>query len=198
MGQALNAVIGQGSTRVTLLQMVTLYAAIANGGKLWLPQIVERIESPDQQVLEEFAPRVRRELSVSPENLALFARGWSAWSTSPRARLRAPRSASRTEVEVAGKTGTAQVRRQSHHGELSSYDQNDHAWFVGLRARGQPPDRVRGPDRARRPRRRGRGAGGDGDRAQLLRDRRARSEERAARRAAAAPLARRRGRGEQG
>src|SRR6185295_12020645 len=41
VGHALNAVIGQGSTRVTLLQMTTLYAAVANGGKLWLPQIVE-------------------------------------------------------------------------------------------------------------------------------------------------------------
>ena len=71
IGQALNAVIGQGSTRVTLLQMALLYAAIANGGKLWLPQIVERVESPDGQVLEEFAPRVRREISVSPETLAV-------------------------------------------------------------------------------------------------------------------------------
>ncbi|HET6282662.1 MAG TPA: penicillin-binding protein 2, partial [Polyangia bacterium] len=67
VGHALNAIIGQGSTRVTLLQMATLYAAIANNGKLWLPQIVERIEAPDGQVLEEFAPRVRRELSISPE-----------------------------------------------------------------------------------------------------------------------------------
>ena len=30
----LNAAIGQGSTRVTLLQLATMYAAIANGGKL--------------------------------------------------------------------------------------------------------------------------------------------------------------------
>src|SRR5436305_10043396 len=72
VGHALNAVIGQGSTRVTLLQMATLYAAIANGGKLWLPQIVERVEGPDGQVLEEFAPRVRRELAVSAEHLAFL------------------------------------------------------------------------------------------------------------------------------
>ena len=51
--------------------MATLYAAIANGGKLWLPQLVERVESPDGKVLEEFAPRVRRELAVSPETLAI-------------------------------------------------------------------------------------------------------------------------------
>src|SRR5262249_28738351 len=66
VGHALNAVIGQGSTRVTLLQMVTMYAAIANGGKLWLPQIVERIEGSDGQVLEEFAPPVRRRIGPPP------------------------------------------------------------------------------------------------------------------------------------
>ncbi len=136
MGQSLNAVIGQGSTRVTLLQMVTMYAAIANGGKLWLPQVVERIESPDQKVLEEFAPRVRRELSVSPENLTLVRQGLvgvvnEVKGTAFRARIK-------DGVEVAGKTGTAQVRRQGHHGELSAYDQNDHAWFVGFAPAGNP------------------------------------------------------------
>ena len=140
MGQSLNAVIGQGSTRVTLLQMVTMYAAIANGGKLWLPQIVERIESPDQKVLEEFAPRVRRELSVSPENLALVRQGLVGVVNEPKGtafRARA-KEGMKDGVEVAGKTGTAQVRRQSHHGELSSYDQNDHAWFVGFAPAGNP------------------------------------------------------------
>jgi penicillin-binding protein 2 len=136
MGQSLNAVIGQGSTRVTLLQMVTLYAAIANGGKLWLPQVVERIESPDQKVLEEFAPRVRRELSVSPENLAILRQGLVGVVNEPKG------TAYRVhikDVEVAGKTGTAQVRRNSRHGEaLSSYDQNDHAWFVGFAPAANP------------------------------------------------------------
>jgi penicillin-binding protein 2 len=136
MGQSLNAVIGQGSTRVTLLQMVTLYAAIANGGKLWLPQIVDRIESPDQKVLEEFAPRVRRELSVSPENLALIRQGLVGVVNEPKGTAFRVRT---KDVEVAGKTGTAQVRRSARRGEaISSYDQNDHAWFVGFAPAGNP------------------------------------------------------------
>ncbi|HEY6477720.1 MAG TPA: penicillin-binding protein 2, partial [Polyangia bacterium] len=106
IGQALNAVIGQGSTRVTLLQMALLYAAIANGGKLWLPQIVERVESPDGQTLEEFAPRVRREVSVAPETLAIVRQALvgvvnESKGTAFKARLK--------DIEVAGKTGTAQV-----------------------------------------------------------------------------------------
>src|SRR6266700_1026492 len=136
MGQSLNAVIGQGSTRVTLLQMVTLYAAIANGGKLWLPQIVERIESPDQKVLEEFATRVRRELSVSPDNLALIRQGLVGVVNEPKGTAFRSRT---KDVEVAGKTGTAQVRRNPRHGEaISAYDQNDHAWFVGFAPAGNP------------------------------------------------------------
>jgi penicillin-binding protein 2 len=136
VGHALNAVIGQGSTRVTLLQMVALYAAIANGGKLWLPQIVERIESPDQNVLEEFAPRVRRELSVSPENLAIIRQGLVGVVNEPKGTAFKVRA---RDIEVAGKTGTAQVRRMVRRGEaISSYEQNDHAWFVGFAPAGNP------------------------------------------------------------
>jgi penicillin-binding protein 2 len=136
VGHALNAVIGQGSTRVTLLQMVTLYTAIANGGKLWLPQIVERIESPDQQVLEEFAPRVRRELSVSPDNLAILRQGLVGVVNESKGTAYKVRP---HDIQVAGKTGTAQVRRIARRGEaISSYEQNDHAWFVGFAPAGRP------------------------------------------------------------
>ena len=137
VGHALNAAIGQGSTRVTLLQMATMYAAIANGGKLWLPQIVERIESPTGQVVEEFAPRVRRDLSISPENLSIVRQALvgvvnESKGTANKARID-------DGIEIAGKTGTAQVRHFSRRGEpVSSYDQNDHAWFVGFAPAGNP------------------------------------------------------------
>jgi penicillin-binding protein 2 len=133
VGEALNAVIGQGSTRVTLLQMVTMYAAIANGGKLWLPQIVERVEGTDGQVLEEFAPRVRRELAISPEHLAIVRQALvgvvnESHGTAFKSRLK--------DVEVAGKTGTAQVH--GRHTTMTGYDANDHAWFVGFAPAGHP------------------------------------------------------------
>ncbi|HVY37359.1 MAG TPA: penicillin-binding protein 2 [Polyangia bacterium] len=133
IGQALNAVIGQGSTRVTLLQMALMYAAIANGGKLWLPQIVERIESPDGQTVEEFPPRVRREISVAPETLAIVRQALVGVvnehkGTAYKARI--------TDVEVAGKTGTAQVHGRKT--ELGGYEAGDHAWFVGFAPAGKP------------------------------------------------------------
>ena len=137
VGHALNAAIGQGSTRVTLLQMATMYAAIANGGKLWLPQIVERIESPSGQVIEEFAPRVRRELAISPEHLTFVRQALVGVVNEPKGTAYKVRLDE--DIEVAGKTGTAQVRRFTRRGEtMSSYEQNDHAWFVGFAPAGNP------------------------------------------------------------
>jgi penicillin-binding protein 2 len=117
---------------VTLLQMATMYAAIANGGKLWLPQLVERVESPDGKVLEDFAPRVRRELAVSPETLAIVRQALvgvvnQSKGTAFKARPK--------DIEVAGKTGTAQVRSGRAEG---GYEFNTHAWFVGFAPAGRP------------------------------------------------------------
>src|SRR3954468_12990101 len=47
VGYATNAAIGQGDVEVTVLQMAMAYAAIANNGTLYVPQIVERVESND-------------------------------------------------------------------------------------------------------------------------------------------------------
>jgi penicillin-binding protein 2 len=134
VGQALNAVIGQGSTRVTLLQMATLYAAIANGGKLWLPQIVDHVEAPDGQVLEEFPPRVRREINVSAEHLAFVRQALVGVVNEPKGTAFKARP---KEIEMAGKTGTAQVhgRRDDTSG---TYEGTEHAWFVGFAPAGRP------------------------------------------------------------
>jgi penicillin-binding protein 2 len=134
VGQALNAVIGQGSTRVTLLQMAALYGAIANGGKLWLPQIVDHVEAPDGEVVEEFAPRVRRELSVSQESLSFVRDALVGVVNEPKGTAFKVRS---KDVELAGKTGTAQVRGRKAD-PTGGYESMTHAWFVGFAPAGRP------------------------------------------------------------
>jgi penicillin-binding protein 2 len=138
IGHALNTAIGEGAVRVTVLQMALLYATIAADGKLWLPQIVERVESPAGQILEEFPPRVRREVSVAPDSLAFLRRALygvvfdakgTAYKTRPR------------HIEIAGKTGTAQVFQGGRRGGDDPplpYERVDHAWFAGFAPAAKP------------------------------------------------------------
>ena len=138
IGHALNTAIGEGDTRVTVLQMALAYAAIANGGKLWLPQIVERVESPDGKVVEEFPPRVRRDVAVSAETLATIRSGLYGVVSDPKGTAYKARS---HHIEVAGKTGTAQVYRGGRVGKDDPplpYERVDHAWFVGYAPAAKP------------------------------------------------------------
>jgi penicillin-binding protein 2 len=132
IGHALNTAIGEGATRVTVLQMALLYAAVANGGKLWLPQIVERIESPTGQVMESFPPRARRDVSVSAESLTFVRRALVGVVNESNGTAYRARS---SNVEMAGKTGTSQVQRGARkRGEDPplAYELVDHAWFAGF------------------------------------------------------------------
>ncbi|HEX7599508.1 MAG TPA: penicillin-binding protein 2 [Polyangia bacterium] len=138
VGHALNTAIGEGATRVTVLQMALAYAAIANGGKLWLPQIVERVEAPDGKVVEAFPPRVRRDVAVSAESLATIRSGLYGVVFDPKGTAYKARS---HRIEVAGKTGTAQVYRGGRAGKDEPplpYERVDHAWFAGYAPAAKP------------------------------------------------------------
>jgi len=127
-GFALSTAIGQGSVKVTLLQMAMAYAALANGGHLYVPQLVERIEAPGGKVIQDFPPRLRRDLHASPDTLRRLRAGLTdavndEKGTSFGSRL--------LGMDVAGKTGTAQVgdhRVKESEGSLS----NDHGWFASF------------------------------------------------------------------
>jgi penicillin-binding protein 2 len=136
LGYTLNAAIGQGSTKVTVLQQAMLYAAIANGGRLLLPQIVQRIETPTGALVQEFPPRVRRRVAVAPQSLDILQRAL-AGVTHEKGTAYAARLA---EIEVAGKTGTAQVRRMGKQRSESNerFATGDHAWFAGYAPTSHP------------------------------------------------------------
>lgn len=131
-GMALNTSIGQGDVNVTPLQLAMLYAAIANGGKLYQPQIVERIETSDGRPVEQFEPKLVRDIALTPEERATIVGGLIGVVNEPggtgfRARL--------PDVTVAGKTGTAQVTRigairlKTHQ---LDYWHRDNAWFAAF------------------------------------------------------------------
>jgi penicillin-binding protein 2 len=138
IGHALNTAIGEGAVRVTALQMALLYAAIASDGKLWLPQVVERVESPTGQVIESFPPRVRREVSVSQESMAFLRRALFGMVYDPKGTAYKARPKG---IEIAGKTGTAQVFQGGRRGGDEPplpYERVDHAWFAGFAPAAKP------------------------------------------------------------
>lgn len=132
-GFTLNTAIGQGDTKVTVIQMALAYAALANGGTLYVPQIVERVSAPDGAVLEEFHPRVRRRVHVSREHLAFLVDSFSGVVNDPIGTAYAARIPD--GVPIAGKTGTAQVGRarlSDDEAGRAEYRNRAHAWFVGF------------------------------------------------------------------
>jgi penicillin-binding protein 2 len=134
LGFTLNAAIGQGNTRVTLMQLAMMYGAIANGGTLYVPQLVEAVLAPDGSVIEELPPRVRRRASIKPEHLAYVIDALYGVVNDPNGTAFEARIDG--GVAVAGKTGTAQVSwRKPGAGEdpkRAWYRRRSHAWFAGF------------------------------------------------------------------
>ncbi|MFZ1865401.1 MAG: penicillin-binding protein 2 [Polyangiales bacterium] len=133
IGYTLNTAIGQGNTRVTVLQLAMAYAVIANGGTLYVPQVLQNVRAPDGSLSETFQPRVKRDVGLAPEHLDLIRKALvdvvqKEGGTAFRAR-------NEGGVRVAGKTGTAQVvSRRSHTDQSSSawYLDRSHGWFAGF------------------------------------------------------------------
>jgi penicillin-binding protein 2 len=143
-GMALNSAIGQGDDNVTVMQMALLYAAIANGGTLLKPQLVERLESADGKVVQKFEPQVVRKIDIPEAHRRAVVAGLvatvnEAGGTALRARNMY--KAGLEGIEVAGKTGTAQVvrigsvRLKTHQMDFFT---RDHAWFAGFAPANDP------------------------------------------------------------
>jgi penicillin-binding protein 2 len=131
LGYTLNFAIGQGATTVTVLQLALAYAALANGGTLYQPQIVRAVETSDGTIVQDFPPRVRRTVSVRPENLALVDDALKGVVTEEGGTAYKERL---NDVDMAGKTGTAQTSHVSRGTDPSKiwYFNRDHAWFAGF------------------------------------------------------------------
>lgn len=115
-GDTYHMSIGQGDLLTTPLQVANFTATVANGGKLYKPQIVRQIIDVNGQVTRDFIPEVIRENFISKNNIDLVRQGMRKVVTSGTAR-----SLNSLSVPAAGKTGTA---------EYGFYGEKKHAWFT--------------------------------------------------------------------
>jgi len=130
IGFTLNTSIGQGATTVTPLQLALAYAALANGGTVYSPQLVRAVETSDGAVVQDFPPRVRQKAKITPENLARVNEALYAVVNDEKGTAYPVRD--RT-LDVAGKTGTAQtgyVNTGNDDPKKAWYLSRDHAWFA--------------------------------------------------------------------
>ena len=120
-GDIANMSIGQGDIEVTPLQLAQAMGIIANGGTFYQTRLVQQVQTFDNQVVTAYQVRAKRTLDLSSETLDELGTGMinvvnGAGGTAHQASL--------DNVEVAGKTGTAQWGPKNK--------ERTAAWFAGF------------------------------------------------------------------
>lgn len=118
LGDTYNISIGQGDLKVNTLQMTTAINAVANGGSVYKPHVLLRVEGSDN-----VQPEVVNRVPVSDENLEIVREGMQEMvrnGTTCACRF--------TDIPVpfGGKTGTAETKANKQD------DAKPHGWFVSF------------------------------------------------------------------
>ena len=113
--------IGQERLFVTPLQMAEVVATIANGGQRMRPQLWDRVVDPDGRVVKRMSPKVEAQV-MSPETASTLNTMMQAVVNEGTGT-----AAALSGIDVAGKTGTAEVP-----GREACQGLPNQAWFVGF------------------------------------------------------------------
>ncbi len=134
-GETASVAIGQGYLAVTPLQMARVTAAVANGGKLVQPRVVQKAVNPVTGATQEFTTTVESTLPLQRQQLEQIITGLDQ-AVNERKGTAYWRARS-NKIRIAGKTGTAQVVKQQR-GEKLAAEFEDHAWFIAFAPVTQP------------------------------------------------------------
>ena len=118
-GQATNFAIGQGETLVTPLQLASVYATIANGGKVMRPTVARALLPGDGREAVEIEPVVKDRVPVRQGTLAALRDALHGVTTEPGGTGRGVFAG--LDLAVADKTGTGQVNGKQ-----------DTSWFASF------------------------------------------------------------------
>lgn len=103
--------IGQEFIGITPLEVANAYAAIANGGTLYQPQMVKSIVDVSRNIIEEKKPVARRQNFIDPDNLAEVRQGMRRGVNGAGAPLASSLTLNQLGISMGAKTGTAQLGR---------------------------------------------------------------------------------------
>jgi penicillin-binding protein 2 len=133
-GDQMVLAVGQGDLVATPIQLADAYAAFANGGTLYEPQLVSRILKPGKgAVAKVVAPKVIRRIPIDPGLRSALIDGFTGAVSDPSGTAYdAFKGFPLAQYPVAGKTGTAEVV-MNKAGDLS-----DTSVFVGMVPANQP------------------------------------------------------------
>ncbi len=115
--------IGQGATEASPLQMASVTATVANGGKVFQPRLIRKVAEKDGTIVKEDTPIFKHDLireGLKPEHVELVKRGM--WRVVNEPGGTAGRAHSDLTV-LSGKTGTAQT---------ANPNQPTNAWFISF------------------------------------------------------------------
>ena len=116
-GTVMQTAIGQATTEVTPMHMAMITAAIANGGNLMEPYLIDSIENYTGEQVKKYMPSSYGKLMTAEEAALLTDYMTETVLSGTAAKLQ-------SEVyTAAGKTGTA---------EYTTDKNKSHAWFVGF------------------------------------------------------------------
>ncbi|GAB3929716.1 penicillin-binding protein 2 [Kribbella albertanoniae] len=118
-GDAVNFSIGQGDTTITPLQLAVVYSALANGGTLYEPRVVQSWKGANGKN-HIIKPSVKAKLPVSANNLRYIDKGLKETARSGTAAWKFAGFPLDT-IPIRAKTGTAEVYGKQTTSWMASY-----------------------------------------------------------------------------
>lgn len=120
-GDNLNIAIGQGDVQISPLQLASAYAALGNGGTVYVPHTGGALLDPDTgKPVQTVKPRVESVAEAAPAHFAAVREGLVAVTTSGTAAT-AFEGFPLDRYPVAAKTGTADLNGKSASAWFASY-----------------------------------------------------------------------------
>lgn len=137
LGETPSVSIGQGAVTTTPLQIARSVSAVVNGGKVLKPWLVKKLESSDGNLEdEEFGPEILAQANISESILKTVMGDMEAVVSGSKGTGKKAALMQEYGIQVAGKTGTAQVVALDHSASAEHF--GDHAWFAGYAPAQEP------------------------------------------------------------